>query len=250
MSGLIKHGRKHVSVSQCNLFQNSVWLYVFEQLMGNRGSVGAAAHRGTAAEAGVTMGLMKPDTPLEECQEHALREFDRLTALSGDPNREKERDGIAGIVEQALNELRPYGVPSHVQHEIMWQHPDLPVPFKGYIDFMWEDHGIILDMKTQLRLSSEVSTSHARQVALYGAAVSDNFGLRVGYFTPKKCAVYQVENAKQHLESLVRIAQTIDRFLDLHDDPNELLKLAVPNPDSFYFSDPKIRQKAFEISGI
>jgi hypothetical protein len=250
MSGLLKHGRKHVSVSQCNLFQNSIWLYVFEQIMGNRGSVGSAAHRGTAGEDGVTLGLLKPDTPLAECQEKALATYDRLTALSGDPNREKEREAVPGIVEQALNELRPYGVPSHVQHEIMWQHPDLPVPFKGYIDFMWEDHGIILDMKTQLRLSSEVSTSHARQVALYGAAVSDNFGLRVGYFTPKKCAVYQVENAKQHLESLVRIAKAIDRFLDLHDDPNELLKIVVPNPDSFYFSDPMIRQKAFEISGI
>lgn len=250
MSGFLRHKREHVSVSQCNLFQNSVWLYVFEQVMGIRGSVGSAAHRGTASESGVAMGLMDPSIPVKQCQDHALKEFDRLTALSGDPNREKERDAVPAIVEQALAELRPYGVPSHLQHEIYWQHPDLPIPFKGFIDFMWEDHGIILDMKTQLRLSSEVSTSHARQVALYGAAVSDNFDLRVGYFTPKKCAVYQVENAKQHLDSLVNIAKTIDRFLDLHDDPSELLKLVVPNPDSFYFSDPMIRQKAFEISGI
>lgn len=196
------------------------------------------------------MGLLNPQATLAECQAKALQDYDRLSALSRDPNREKEREAVPGIVEQALEELRPYGTPSHVQHEIRWQHPDLPVPFKGFIDFMWEDHGIILDMKSQLRLSSEISTSHARQVALYGAAVSDNFDLRVGYFTPKKRAVYQVENAKQHLESLVRIAKTIDRFLDLSDDPAELLQLVVPDTGSFYFSDPTTRQKAFEISGV
>jgi len=250
MSGFLRHNRKHVSVSQCNLFQNDIWLYVFEQLLGNRSAPGAAAHRGTASEAGVTMGLMNPDAPLADCQEHALKEFDRLTALSGDPKRETEREAVPGIVQQALEELRPYGVPSHVQEEISWQYPDLPVPFKGYLDFAWHDHGIILDLKSQLRLSSEISTSHARQVALYGAAISDNYGLRICYATPKKRAVYEVENPKQHLESLVRIAKTIDRFIDLSDDPNELLQLVVPNTESFYFSDKQTRQRAFEIAGV
>lgn len=250
MSGFLRHKRTHVSVSQCNLFQADVWLYVFEQIMGNRSAPGCSAHRGTAAEAGVAMGLLNPDAALADCQAHALDEYDRLSALSRDPNREKEREAVPGIVEQGLEELRFYGCPSHVQLEIRWQHPDLPVPFKGFIDFMWEQHGLILDMKTQLRLASEISTSHARQLALYGAAVSDNYGLRVGYFTPKKRAVYQVENAKQHLDSLVRIARAIDRFLDISDDPNELLQLVVPNTSSFYFSDPITRQKAFEISGV
>jgi len=250
MSGFLLHRRAYTSVSQCNLAQADMWLYIFEQLMGNRSRPGCAAYRGTAAEHGVTIGLSNMDATIAECQEAAVKEFDKLSALSTDHSREKEREAVPGIVEQALEELRPYGKPSHVQKEILWQHPDLPIPFKGYLDFMWEDHGILLDMKTQLRLASEISTSHARQVALYGAAISDNLDLRVGYFTPKKRAVYKVENARQHLDSLVRIAQTIDRFLALSADPNELLKLCVPNTESFYFSDPATRQKAFEIAGV
>jgi hypothetical protein len=250
VSGFLRHKRKHVSVSQCNLFQNDVWLYVVEQILGMRGKVGCAAFRGTAAEMGVTAGLMNIDAPLKDCQDIAIAEFDRLSALSGDPNREKEREAVPGIVEQGLLALRPYGPPSHTQLEISWQSPHLPIPFKGYIDFMWEDHGVILDMKSQLRLSSEISTAHARQVALYGAAISDNMDLRIGYFTPKKGAIYKVENARQHLDALVRIAQTIDRFLDLSDDPQELLGLVVPNVDSFYYNDPNTRQRAFELAGI
>lgn len=249
VSGFLLHKKKHTSISALNLAQGNMWLFVFEQIMGNRSAGGVAMHRGTAAEAGVTMGLLQ-DASIDDCQQHALSEFDRLTALSTDPKRETEREAVPHIVQQALEELRPYGKPSHVQHEILWAHPDVPVPFKGFIDFMWEDHGILLDMKTQLRLSSEVSINHARQVSLYGAAVSDNLDLRVGYFTPKKRAVYKVENARDHLNSLLKIAQTVDRFLALSPDPYELLKLCIPDPSSFYFSDKNTRQKAFEISGI
>lgn len=250
VSGFLLHKRAYTSVSQLNTAQADMWLYVFEQLLGNRSRPGCAAYRGTAAEHGVTLGLTNMDATLAECQEAALKEFDRLSALSTDHNRDKEREAVPGIVEQALEELRQYGKPSHIQQEILFKHPDVPVPFKGFIDFMWQDHGILLDMKTQLKLSSQIATSHSRQVALYGAAISDNLDLRVGYFTPKKRAVYKVENARQHLQSLVRIAQTVDRFLALSPDPNELLKLCIPNTESFYFSDPSTRQKAFEIAGI
>lgn len=251
MSGYLTHGKQWSSVSDCNLAEGGgMFLFIMEKILGIRGRVGCAAYRGTASEAGVTAGLQKLDMPIPECQELALKEYDRLSALSTDLNREKEREAVPGIVEQALEELRPYGAPSHVQKEIIWQHPDLPVPFKGYIDFMWEDHGIILDMKSQLRLSSEVSVQHARQVALYGAAISDNYDLRIAYCTPKKRAVYRVENAKQHLDALVSIAQRIDRFLALSPDPQELLKLCVPNTTSFYANDPDTRQKIFELSRI
>lgn len=251
VSGYLMHGKKWTSVADCNLAQGAgMFMLIMEKIMGLRGRVGCAAYRGTAAEHGVTLGLMDLDMPLADCQAAAVKEFDKLSALSTDPNREKEREAIPGIVEQALEELRQYGKPSSVQQEIIWQHPDLPVPFKGYADFVWSEHGVILDLKSQLRLSSEVSPQHARQVSLYGAAISDNYDLRIAYCTPKKRAVYRVENAKQHLDALVNIAQRIDRFLALDPDPKQLLKLCIPNPDTFYAADPDTRQRMFELSGI
>jgi hypothetical protein len=245
-----RHGLTHFSASSCNLFQADPALFVMEKLLGMRGSVGAAAYRGTAAEHGVTVGLINPAASLRSCQDAAVKEFDRLSALSTDPNREKERDAVTGIVEQGLAELRQYGVPSLVQQRIEWKHESLPLPFIGFSDFVWEDHGIIVDLKSQLRLSSEISTNHARQVALYGAALTDNADLRICYATPKKCATYRVENAREHLAALVRIAQTIERFLSVSDDPKELAGIVVPNVDSFYYNDPTTRQKAFEVYGI
>lgn len=243
-----RHGMTHYSVSTCNLAQADMALLLMK-LKGVKGSVGAAAHRGTASEHGVAMGLMDPSAAVADCQAAALKEFDRLTALSGDPNREKERDAVPGIVEQGLAELRPYGVPSHTQYRIEWTHPDLPLPFLGFADFYWEDAGIVVDMKSQLRLSSEISFQHARQVSLYCSAISDNLDGRVMYATPKKAATYQVENMRDHLDTVVRIAQRVERFLSISDDMDELCGLVIPNTDLFYY-DAATRQKAFEIFGI
>lgn len=250
MSGLLRHKRTHISVSQCNLFQADHWLYVVEQILGKRGLSGVAAIRGQAVETAVTLGLVNPSVSISKCQDLAIAEFERSTALISSKSLEKERAAVPLIVEQALNGLRPYGVPSHVQHMVTWTHPDLPVPFKGYIDYIWDELGIIVDLKTQLALSSKIKSSHARQLALYGAAISDNYVLGVAYFTPKHGHVLSVENAKAHLNSLVCIAKTIDRFLDLSDDPYELLKLVIPDTESFYFADDELRQLAFELSGV
>ena len=243
-----KHGLQHWSVATCNLFEADYCLGMMK-VMGFRGSVGAAAHRGTASELGLVMGLMDPAAAIADCQAAALKEFDKLTALSGDPNREKERDAVPGIVEQALAELRPYGVPSQTQMKIEWKHPDLALPFIGYADLFFEDAGIIVDLKTQLRLASEIKVQHARQVSLYCAATSDNLDGRVTYATPKKCATYQVENMCDHLETLVKIAQRVEKFLSISDDPQELCSMLVPNTDLFYY-DAATRQKAFEVFGI
>lgn len=249
-SAFEKYGITHMSASKCNLAQADMALFYMQYVLGMKSSVGCAAYRGTAAEHGVSMGLLNLDAALDDCKAAAIAEFDKLSALSADPSREKERDAVPGIVEQALAELRPYGVPSHTQHKIEWKHPDVPIPFIGFIDFMWQDHGIIVDLKSQLRLSSEIANNHARQVALYCGATGDNMDGRVTYATPKKAATYQVENKRQHVEALVKIAKAVEKFLSVSDDPEELKAMLIPNVDSFYYSDGGTRQKAFEVFGI
>lgn len=244
-----RHKIKHLSVAKMNKFQNEPALLIVEDLLGKRQPVGCAAHRGNAAEAGIIMGLNNLDAPLEDCVEHALKEFDRLSALSGDPNREKERKALPGMVQHGLTELRPYGKPSHYQQEVMWEHPDLPVPVKGFIDLRWEEHGILADLKTTMRIPSEINEAHARQVASYGFALSDNLDLRLTYVSDKRAVTYKLENARQHLDGLIKIAQALEKFLSISDDPMELAKYTAPSFDSFYWKDPAARRAGYEIWG-
>ena len=120
----------------------------------------------------------------------------------------------------------------------------------GFYDFEWEHHGVLVDLKTTHALPSKISTNHARQVALYVAARGDNLDARITYVTSKKSATYQLENKREHVEALGRIALTIQRFLSITDDPYELASLIVPDVDSFYFGDATSRQQAFDIWGL
>jgi hypothetical protein len=244
------HGITHLSPSTCNTFTASPAAFVLQKCLKKTNLVGPAAHRGTAVEDGVAHGLLNPGATLAECTKVALDKFNTLCAfLSGD-KVEKERNGLAGMVEMGLAELKPYGVPSSTQGAISHSFEGLAVPMIGYYDFEWEQHGRLTDLKTSHALTSKIKQNHARQVALYRAARGDNLEAMVTYITSKKRATYALENAREHVAALGKIGLTIQKFLSLSEDPMELASLVVPDVESFYFDDPMTRQTVFEIWGI
>ena len=248
MNGFEMHGIGHISVSSLNTWKWQPALWVCERLLKQRGSVGAAAHRGTASESGIAHGLLNPTAAVEECQQIALAEFDRLTALSGDPKRAKEREAVPGIVATGLAELRQYGVPDEVQKRIEVTLEGVPVPFLGFQDFGWSNFAITLDLKTQLRLSSEISSAHAAQVALY--CHGTNREGRVAYVTPSKVGVYRLTDAAEHTAALANVAQRLERFLRLSRDPHELAALVTPDFDHWMWSDPVTRATGRQVFGF
>lgn len=246
MNSFATHGITHLSPSSCNQWASSPATFVLSRLLKKGSSVGAAAHRGTAVEDGISTGLRDPHASIADCVKVAQDRFNTLTALCGDAKLEKEREAIPAFVEMGLRELKPYGVPTGLQGKVELTVEGLAVPIMGYYDFRFDD--IIVDLKTSHALSSKITNSHARQVALYAAAEKANG--RVAYVTPKKAAVYSLENAPDHLKALTNIALSIQKFLSVSADPMELAQLVVPDVDSFYFSDPLTRQAAFEVWGV
>jgi hypothetical protein len=228
----------HVTPSQARFIED-----LLERVLGLKQPVGAPAHRGTAVEAGVAQGLLDPEATLETCVEVATIKYDTLMALSPDQRREKYRTDIPGMVQQALAELRPYGVPSGTQGFVEWKPEGLKYPVVGYYDFKWEDKGIIVDLKTSEKMPSEIKVAHARQVSLY--AFSDNMDARLVYCTPKRINTYRLENIREHREALYRIARNVETFLSLSEDPQYFLKITAPDLDSFYWGGPA-RQLAYE----
>jgi hypothetical protein len=236
------------SPSSLNLFAAEPAMFVLERVIGIKQPVGAPAHRGTAVEAGVTIGLQEPGAALKDCVDLALARYDVLMAMSPDPRRDKYREPIPGMVETAIKALRKYGVPTGVQGFVEWKPSELQLPVVGYYDFEWAKDGIIADLKTTERMPSEIKTGHARQVALYAA--SDNTVAHLIYVTPKKLEPYKLENVFAHRNALLNIAKRVENFLSLSNDPKYFLTITVPDLDSFYWNDPLSRQLAFEYWGI
>lgn len=205
-------------------------------------------YRGIAAEFGIIHGLLNPTETLKECIDLALKEYSKLSCLSPDPKREKEGDAVPGLVEQGILALRPYGIPDEVQKKVSYEVEGLALPFVGYCDVGWSYHGIRLDIKTQLALTSEPSDPHRRQVACY--IHGTNLEGRLAYMTPKKHAVYPVRNAHNDMAALIQIARRIERFLSLSDDPTVLAELLIPDYTSFYFNNPTTRALGRETFGF
>lgn len=235
------------SPSSLNLFSACLSMFVLEKILGRRMPVGAAAHRGTAVEAGIAHGLDDLEAPLADCVAVAERKFSELSGLTVDTRREKIADGIPAMVERGLSELRPYGKPTSSQGFINWQPDGLKYPIVGYYDFLWQDHGVVVDLKTTEKLPSAIKTAHARQVALY---TGGNMQGRLAYVTPAKSAVYALENVPEHRAALHRMAVACERFLALSDDPDFFVSITAPDLESFYFAPAQARQAAFEVWGV
>lgn len=230
------------SPSSLNLFSAAPAMFVLERILGIRQPVGVPAHRGTAVEEGVSVGLFNPDASIESCIEAALKKYDTITALSGDTRREEFRDSINDFIPQILKELRPYGIPTKSQGFVEWRPDGLKLPIVGYFDFEWAQHGIIVDLKTTGKMPSAIKIGHARQVALY--ASSDNMDARLTYSTQKKVATYKLENVREHRAALHQIALRVEKFLSLSDDPEFFVGITVPDLESFYWNGPA-REVAF-----
>jgi len=242
------HGIAHLSPSTCNTFAASPAAFVLQKLLGQKSSVGAAAHRGTAVEAGVVVGLSGGTR--SDAVSEAKSTFSKLTALNADPTRDKEAAALEPMVNCALDELEPYGPPTSTQGKVEWMIEGVPVPMIGFYDFEWANHCTLVDLKTTHYLPSKIKTPHARQVALYYAARPGLVDARLCYATPKKCAVYMLETPEEHLKALENIARSMMKFLSVSKDPKELAHLVVPDVDSFYFSDPATRRAVYEVWGI
>jgi hypothetical protein len=258
MNPFERHGIDHLSPSSLNLWAAEPALWVMERLLGRRSPSSAIMARGKAAEHGIHLGLLEPTLPAGECVMAALAAFDREMALNPDERREGERKNLSGYVEHGIRELRPYGIPTAYQEKVSIRLEHLPVPIIGYIDWRFDQHGLVLDLKTTERLPSAISESHGRQGAIYASA-HGNYAMRFAYVKPsagksdgRAVVVYEMsgEEIKRHLDALHQIAIRLGRFLALSSDAAELAALITPNYESFYWNNPATRANGAQVFGF
>ena len=258
MNGFARHGIDHLSASSLNLWAAEPAVWAMERLLGFRSPVSALMARGKAVEEGIHGGLIDPQRALDACVEAALAGFDREMALNPDDRRGGERAQIPGYVEHGLAELRQYGIPSGYQDRVEIRLDDVPVPIIGFIDWRFDQHGMVIDLKTSERLPAAIPLSHARQGAIYARA-HGNYGMRFAYVKPvaakkdgRAVAVYELERTEidRQLIALREIALRLGRFLSLSADARELCGLIVPDYERFHWSNAVTRARGVEVFGF
>lgn len=251
-SSFERHGIAHLSASQLNTFSAAPSLWVLEKLLKVKGKVGCSAHRGSSVETGVSHGLFNPTATQEECEAVALQQYDRLTALSGDDRRAKERGVIPGMVKNGLG-LREKGNPIRPnqgdQHKIEVMLEGVPVPIIGFLDFEFADE--VIDTKTTNAIPSQMPPAHARQFSLYKHAKMDK-RMRGAYISSKRMDILTLDRDTydRSMVEIVAMAKRMERFLSVSDDPQELAAIVSHDPSTFYWSDPATKAEGARVFGF
>lgn len=241
MNGFEKHKLKHTSPSQINMWAECPAAWVARYLFDKRLSFGVAAQIGTFTErvvAGCLMGGFFEDEIAK-----AEKDFLKQNAFNTSEKDMKRISDIGAMAEIALQELQHYGEPEFVQkitgHEqqgitLNCKGDGWKLPVIGYLDFVYPQHGLIIDLKTTLRIPGKMSDAHARQAAIYSKA-KGNMGVKFLYVSPKKASVLEVEDESFYLTQVKQILNRQEKMLRLLD--KEQIKETIPLiENSFYWS--------------
>ena len=249
MNGFERHNIDHLSASSINLWANAPDVWVMQYLHGLRTPMGAAPWRGICIEDAVVAALTGSD--VETAIKDALAKFDGRFIV-GDEKTTKERDMIEPSVNLALEQLAEYGEPEFPEGgkqekiSITAKGEGWEVPVIGYLDLVFPQHGLVIDLKTTSRLPSSMSAEHRLQRAIYAKA-KGNMAVKFLYVTPKKTALLEDGDVMETLQLAKAQIGRMEKFLRAVD--KDTARDIVPvNPTSFYWSGSEdLRQKFYGI---
>lgn len=239
MNNFEKHGIDHLSASSINMYAECAGAWAAKYLFGHKFNFGVAAQIGVLTEQ-VVQDVLLGDT-LENSLQRAHKEFNKKNALNTNQKELERISNIKDMAELALEELKPYGKPEFVKKitgikqqriEINMNCGNWSMPVIGYLDFVYPEHGLIVDLKSTLRMPSEMSMAHKRQAAIYSAA-KGNQHVKFLYVTPKKAGWHEVEDTKPILENTKAIAKRMNKFLAL--DADTIKDIVPANASSFFW---------------
>ena len=234
--GFQRHNIDHLSASSINLWTNAPDVWVMQYLHGLRTPMGPAPWRGICVEDAVVATLQGGSE--QDATKAALAKFDQRFIV-GDDTTTKERDLIQPMIQLAIEELMEFGRPEFPdgggQEKISitakgdgWQ-----IPVIGYLDLVFPQHGLVIDLKTTTRVPSTMSPEHQLQRAIYAKA-KGNMGVKFLYCSAKKSAMLDDGDVAETLVKAKKQIARMEAFLR-HCDKDAAKAIVPHNPSSFYW---------------
>ena len=221
MNGFEKHGIDHLSASSINLWANAPDVWLISYLYGIRTPMGPAPWRGICVEDAVVETLMGGSE--KDAIQKALDKFDKRF-LIGDEATTKERAMIEPMVQLSVEQLMEFGKPEFPEEggqnkiSITAKGDGWTVPVIGYLDLVYPQHGVVIDIKTTGRMPSTMSAEHQLQRAIYQKARGGNQSVKFLYVTPKKASMLEdgdpaelLAQAKVQITRMEAFLRTLDK---------------------------------------
>jgi len=247
MNGFEKHGIKHLSASSINLWTNAPDVWVAQYLFNKRGPMSAAAMRGICTEDAV-VAFLTGKLHKAGALDQAIEKFDQTFPL-GDEKTTKERAMIEPCMELALQELEQYGEPEFPEEgqekvSITAKTDDYEIPVIGYLDLVFPQAGMVIDLKTTGRIPSTMSPEHQLQRAIYQKA-KGNQAVKFLYVSTKKTNLLEDGDPSELLAKAKKQITRLERFLRCG-NARDIADVIPVNPNTFYWNGSEgIREELY-----
>lgn len=248
-NGFAKHNIDHLSASSINLWTSAPDVWVMQYLYGIRTPMGAAPWRGIVVEDAVVDILTGGSE--EKAIQDALDKFDKRFMI-GTEKTTKERDMIKPMIQLSVEELMEFGKPEFPEEserrgqekiEIRTGKDGWTIPIIGYLDLVYPQHGLVIDLKTTGRIPSTMSGEHQLQRAIYAKA-KGNMAVKFLYVSSKKASMLEDGDVAETLVKAKAQIFRMEAFLR-HVDKDTAKEIIPLNPSSFYWTGNEDLRKEF-----
>lgn len=247
-NGFERHGIKHSSVSQINKMEDAFDAWFAEKVCGHKFPTSAAMWRGIVCE-DIVVDVVSGASEFKDAIEKRLVKYDRMAGPLFDPSFDKERSNIEPIAELAIENLSKYGKPTfpiggQQKVSITCNGDGWKLPIIGFLDLVYPDKGLVIDLKTTTRMPSKMSAQHRRQRCFYQKCMG-NSAVQFLYVTPKKATFMEDGDVAEELADIKAILNRTERFLRAGDQ-DLLTEICPHNKNSFYWRGAEsVRQEVF-----
>jgi len=140
--------------------------------------------------------------------------------------------------------LRKLSAPDHQNKvEITAVGDGWSIPVIGYLDLVFPEHGLVIDLKTTGRIPTQMSPEHQLQRAIYAKA-KGNLAVKFLYVSDKKTSLLEDGDPSELLAIAKVQISRMEAFLR-HCDKDTAKAIVPMNTSSFYWSGAENLRKEF-----
>ena len=238
------HGLDHLSPSQINTFINNPCKWLLRVSGFQDRMAGVAAWRGSAVDHAITEAL-KGDLSQDKAVEVAAAymrnqhtEFPEVDIIKF----EKELKSVDEFVRHGLAHYRRLPRPTGFQQKIKKKKKHLPIPIRGYADFVFED--AVHDLKTTKITPDKIKDNHARQVAIYSRALGLPAHVDYVLVQQRKQQVFSQPLADHHAYAAMQMVEhatrSMTRLLSVSANIEDVVGLLTPDFEDWMWSPAEI----------
>ena len=228
----------HLSASNINLFKNNLSMWILRYGYNKLTYSSPSMDRGTACELGIVSALTEKLT-LKQATNQAIEYYNDQVHTDHD-DHVKQVAYIEPIIKNAYDTLVEFGIPEFdegdrqqkVEFELVDHEQNWVADIIGYLDLVYQDKGLVVDIKTTLRTPPVMSWSHQLQRAIYQTG-KDNYSVKFLYVTPK-ASTFREDGDKSVLEQAKVYVNKMNYFCYTL-SPSQA-KRCIPLQDDFYFN--------------